>query len=273
MTENEELFQSSEHVSSAFDRLIQVLKILRSPGGCPWDRKQTINPFYKNLIEESYEYIDAVTYKEPHDAHEELGDVFLVASMLGIMHEEADHISLTEILDSVSEKLIRRHPHVFADAAAENPDAVVELWDSIKENIEGRKSQDSIFSHITHSLPPLDKAQEIQKKAAKNGFDWDQMQLVLEKMQEEIGELQEALQNNRTDQIEEEIGDLLFTAVNISRFAGIQASIALHKSSNKFMKRFNAMQKQLSEKHIELQKDNMKAMETAWNEVKDQEVR
>jgi len=271
MTENKDLFHSSEHVSSAYERLIQVLKILRSPEGCPWDRKQTINPFYKNLIEESYEYIDAVSCKEPHDAHEELGDVFLVASMLGIMHEEKDNTTLAEILDSVSEKLIRRHPHVFADAAAENSEEVVELWDSIKENIEGRKSQDSIFSHITHSLPPLDKAQEIQKKAAKKGFDWDHMQQVLNKMQEEISELQTALAENNSDQIEEEIGDMLFTAVNISRFAGVQASIALHKSSNKFMKRFNAMQKQLTEKRIELQKDNMEAMETIWNEVKDQE--
>lgn len=264
------ILKKTDTPGNAFDRLIKILTILRSPEGCPWDREQTINPFYKNLLEESYEYIDACTSKNVQDAHEELGDVFLVASMLSLMHQEDDSISINDILDNTSDKLIRRHPHVFEDAPADNSNEVIELWDSIKENIEGKSSRETIFSHITKTLPPLDKAYEIQKKASKKGFDWDEPQEVIPKITEEIDELKEAVENGIQDEIEEELGDILFSIVNLSRHLKIQPSIALHKSNNKFMKRFDAMKKYMDGQEIELKKDNQDKMETVWNKVKNE---
>ncbi len=250
---------SNKDISSSFNQLYNILKTLRSPNGCPWDREQTPESFYKNLIEESYEYIDAYLKKDINECSEELGDMFLVVTMLTIMHEERDDFSLVKVLDDTSEKLIRRHPHVFSEDTSayevENGDEVAVLWDSIKQNVEGKKSQD-IFKTIAASSPNLLQAVEIQKKARKVGFDWDSRTDVFKKVQEELEELACEVDGNshfdisvpeNKDRIIDEFGDTLFSMVNYARFLDIDPDEALYRANRKFKNRFSSMQQLLSE--------------------------
>jgi tetrapyrrole methylase family protein / MazG family protein len=250
---------SNDDISGSFKQLYTILKTLRSPNGCPWDREQTPESFYKNLIEESYEYIDAFLKKDISECSEELGDMFLVVTMLTIMHEERDDFSLVKVLDDVSEKLIRRHPHVFSEEKSayevENGEEVIILWDSIKQNVEGKKSQD-IFKNIPASAPNLLQAVEIQKKARKVGFDWDSKTDVFKKIQEELEELAMEVDGKNhidisepanKDRVIDEFGDTLFSMINYARFLDINPDEALYRANRKFKNRFRSMQQLLSD--------------------------
>ncbi|MCF7943226.1 MAG: nucleoside triphosphate pyrophosphohydrolase [Spirochaetia bacterium] len=250
---------NDDDISGSFKQLYNILKKLRSPNGCPWDREQTPESFYKNLIEESYEYIDAYLKKDISECSEELGDMFLVVTMLTIMHEERDDFSLVKVLDDVSEKLVRRHPHVFSEEKSTyevvNGDEVIVLWDSIKQNVEGKKSQD-IFKTIPAASPNLLQAVEIQKKARKVGFDWDSRTDVFKKVQEELEELAREVDGEthfdisepaNKDRIIDEFGDTLFSMINYARFLGIDPDEALYRANRKFKNRFSSMQQLLSD--------------------------
>ncbi len=257
--------------SQAADRLFEILRILRGPDGCPWDRSQTLESFHSNLLEESYEYIDALQQLDYPGCHEELGDVMLVLTMLGQMHEELDHVSFASMIDDTSDKLIRRHPHVFSNQQADHPDEVIALWDNIKEQVEGKvATEENFFHHIPKALPPLDRAKKIQKRAAKVGFDWDDVSGTLDKLREEIDELQEAAENGSLRDMEEEIGDVLFSIVNFSRHMKITPSTALHRTNEKFMHRFNVMRTKLKSQGMELDDTELADMETAWNQAKNE---
>jgi len=270
--QQEMLHRSSSNLSQAVERLYYILEVLRGPDGCPWDRDQTIDSFYKNILEEAYEYLDSYFNNDVNGSHEELGDLFLVISMLGMMHEERDNVSLASMLDNTSDKLIRRHPHVFAESSADNSDEVLELWDSIKQNVEGKTPEaDNYFNHVPKTLPPLDRAQKIQKKAASAGFDWDAVTGTIEKLREELDELEEAVASKKTVDIEEEIGDILFSIVNISRHLKVTSSIALHRTNEKFMKRFNMMRKKLEDHGVDMNKAELSVMEDAWNQAKNED--
>ncbi len=265
------LLKKSDSISQAAERLCSILRVLRSPEGCPWDRSQTIDSFYKNLLEESYEYIDAVLEKDVHGCHEEIGDVMLVVCMLGLMHEERDQTGFHEMIDLTSEKLLRRHPHVFSDEQADNPDEVLKLWNAIKEDVEGKApAADNFFQHVPKAMPPLDRAQKIQKKAAQVGFDWDTVHGAIEKLREEINELEAAAASQNAEDIEEEIGDLLFSMVNISRHCSVTASIALHKANEKFIKRFHAMSEKLIQQGKTLEDADLGEMDAAWDQAKNE---
>ena len=265
---------SSSHVS-AFNRLYEILKMLRSPDGCPWDRDQTPETFYKNLIEESYEYIDAFIKKDIEECAEELGDMYLVVSMLTIMHEEMNHFSLTQVLDSTSEKLVRRHPHVFKNnftekITADNPEEVVDLWNSIKENIEGKKNKENVFAFIPGSMPNILQAVEIQKKAKKYGFDWEQASEVFEKIREELNELSiEVESNSDRSKIINEFGDILFSLINYARFLKIDPDEALFRTNTKFKNRFTSMAELMKQDGIDLDDDNeLELMDQYWEKAK-----
>ena len=265
------VMQRSASFSEAADRLFEILKILRSPDGCPWDRAQTLESFHSNLLEESYEYIDALQQLDHNGCREELGDVMLVVTMIGQMHEEQDQVSFASMIDDTSDKLIRRHPHVFSTQQADHPDQVIELWDAIKEQVEGKTpTEEDFFHHIPKALPPLDRAKKIQKRAAKVGFDWDEISGTLDKLREEIDELQEALSSSIHRDIEEEIGDMLFSIVNIARHVQITPSTALHRTNEKFMRRFNTMRALLKQQDIELSDADLEVMESAWNQAKNE---
>jgi tetrapyrrole methylase family protein / MazG family protein len=266
-----------------FADLYSVLTTLRSPDGCPWDREQTPQSFYKNLIEESYEYIDAFLKGDLAECREELGDMYLVVTMLVIMHEECGDFSLEDVLAEVSEKLIRRHPHVFRreslSSTPEDGSQVLKLWNSIKENVEGKKSED-IFSRIPASAPNLIQAVEIQKKARKTGFDWDNRPEVLQKIREEIEELEEAVEASGSraedqEKIAEEFGDVLFSLINYARFISVDPNEALFRANRKFKLRFARMQQLLLEEGHDILEEilPLQVLDTAWEKVKREVLR
>lgn len=262
----------------AYGRLLDIIATLRGPEGCPWDRKQTPESIAPNLLEETYELIDAIESGNTENEREELGDLYLLVGMISYMHQQSGTFSIKEILDEISDKLVRRHPHVFGDEKRENPDEVVELWNSIKKNVENKEEMDSVTEQIPRSLPPLERSFKLQKKVSKVGFDWEDRTGPVDKMMEELRELEELLQQDeqltthlRNGAVEEEIGDLLFSLVNVCRFFDIDPSVALHKTNTKFVRRFQHIEKRFRERELELSGDNFSEMERYWQEAKQDE--
>ena len=254
---------------NAVDRLYTIITILRAPGGCPWDRKQTNKTTTESMIDESYEYLDGVIKKDIASEREEIGDVMINVFMNLRIHEEAGEFSPIDALNEVSDKLIRRHPHVFGEEKADNPDEVLSLWNSVKENVEGHKDKASdFFSHIPSSLPPLEKAYEIQKKLKKVGFDWEDTEGIIAKIEEELQEVKDAITSGNMDDTELEIGDLLFSVINLSRFLKIRPNTALFRTNEKVMKRFQSLFDMAQERGIPLDKDHAVEMNLLWDEIK-----
>jgi len=264
----------------AFEALYNVVAKLRGPDGCPWDREQTPSTLRGHLIEECYECIEAIDEKNPAHICEELGDVYLLTTMLAFMHEEEQSekkITVSDVLNGITEKLIRRHPHVFGELKVKNSAEVLDNWAKIKIEKEGRKSKNSILDKTGCGIPPLDRALKLQKKAAKAGFDWPNLSGVISKTQEELEEVREAAleaANQFTDEkqapqkLEEELGDLLFSVVNLCRYLGADPSLALHRANGKFIKRFQYVEKKMNETGQPMEKWNLQAMDTFWDEAK-----
>jgi len=256
-------------VAVAFQRLYTVIKKLRSPSGCPWDREQTPITMRPNLIEEVFECIDAIDEENDDHIKEELGDIFLLATMISYMKEEEGSFSVADVLTGISDKLIRRHPHVFKDASlATNPEEVIELWNAIKKN---EKKHDSILDSVPTHFPPLEYAYKMQKKAAKVGFDFQHINDAIVKLREEIEECEEALKDNSRKHIDAEIGDLIFSALNVARLAGVDPSLALHAANKKFKKRFQHVEQRMSETGKNLESEHADMMNTYWDEAKENE--
>ena len=281
----------------AFNRLYNVVKILRCPEGCPWDKEQTPLSMRRDLIEETFEAVDAITQEDSFHAKEELGDVMLNATMISYMYEQKGDFSVAEVLNDLAEKLIRRHPHVFpesegsvcANTPVKNGEQVLNQWDRIKENLEGRKTE-CILDEVPQGFPPLLKAYKMQKKAAKKGFDWDNVEDVKAKITEELAEVEEArlkvnelLKNQDAHvfemksskeadeaqkELEGEIGDLLFAVVNYARHLGVDPETALNATNTKFHKRFSYVQKKMEENEIPMIQENLSKMDEFWNEAK-----
>ena len=283
--------------AKAFNRLYNVVKILRCPEGCPWDKEQTPLSMRRDLIEETFEAVDAITQEDSFHAKEELGDVMLNATMISYMYEQKGDFSVAEVLNELAEKLIRRHPHVFpesegsvcANTPVKNGEQVLNQWDRIKENLEGRKTE-CILDEVPQGFPPLLKAYKMQKKAAKKGFDWDNVEDVKAKITEELAEVEEArlkvnelLKNQDVHvfemksskeadeaqkELEGEIGDLLFAVVNYARHLGVDPETALNATNTKFHKRFSYVQKKMEENEIPMIQENLSKMDEFWNEAK-----
>ena len=281
----------------AFNRLYNVVKILRCPEGCPWDKEQTPLSMRRDLIEETFEAVDAITQEDSFHAKEELGDVMLNATMISYMYEQKGDFSVAEVLNELAKKLIRRHPHVFpesegsvcANTPVKNGEQVLNQWDRIKENVEGRKTE-CILDEVPQGFPPLLKAYKMQKKAAKKGFDWDNVEDVKAKITEELEEVEEArlkvnelLKNQDVHvfemksskeadeaqkELEGEIGDLLFAVVNYARHLGVDPETALNATNTKFHKRFSYVQKKMEENEIPMIQENLSKMDEFWNEAK-----
>ena len=251
----------------------------------------------RDLIEETFEAVDAITQEDPFHAKEELGDVMLNATMISYMYEQKGDFSVAEVLNDLAEKLIRRHPHVFpesegsvcANTPVKNGEQVLNQWDRIKENVEGRKTE-CILDEVPQGFPPLLKAYKMQKKAAKKGFDWDNVEDVKAKITEELEEVEEArlkvnelLKNQDVHvfemksskeadeaqkELEGEIGDLLFAVVNYARHLGVDPETALNATNTKFHKRFSYVQKKMEENEIPMIQENLSKMDEFWNEAK-----
>ena len=261
-------FTRHENYEEALDQLRTIIAHLRSDNGCPWDREQTGEDITLNLIDEAYEYLDALRNESKSDAMEELGDVFLNVLMLGRIQEETDEMFVIGALNSVSEKLIRRHPHVFSSASADSPGDVLELWNRMKAKEGKMPKEDDFFSRIPPALPIFEKAAEIQQKMRKVGFDWPDSDGVFEKVQEEIREVRESLEGG--GDTEEELGDLLFSVINLTRFLGYNPSYALRRANEKVQARFNRVVAQAREEGLELKTANLDQMEALWQRAKDE---
>ena len=251
-----------------FEQLYNIITRLRSPNGCPWDRAQTPDSIKENLIEEAYECLDAIIENDFEHICEELGDIYLLVTFIAIMYEEKSIFTSGDIFEGICSKLIRRHPHVFADAEADTPDKVKHQWDEIKEKVEGRQHDDSVLDSVPKHYPPLLKATKLQKKAAKNKFDWEHIDDVFVKLEEEIAEFRAAVDSEVSTDIEEEIGDILFTIVNISRFLKIDPSTALTKTNNKFSDRFRYLEAEIKKSGRKLTESSLEEMDRLWNEAK-----
>jgi tetrapyrrole methylase family protein/MazG family protein len=265
------LFMQNQKLSQAeaFKGLYDIIVRLRAPDGCPWDREQTPMSLRGDLIEETYECVEAIDQKDPAHIREELGDVFLLVTMLAYMHEQEGSFSVADALTGVSEKLIRRHPHVFGDVKVKDSAEVLDNWARIKVEQEGRKPKDSILDEVSHGLPPLDRSYKLQKKAAKVGFDWSEVKDVIGKIEEELGEVnEEILRSNTVEEIEGELGDLLFSVVNLCRFLHIEPSVALQRTNVKFENRFKHVEKRMKETNQEMKQGNLSVMDKFWEEAK-----
>ena len=257
--------QPDQTYKSLYDIIIR----LRAPDGCPWDREQDPFSLRKCLVEESYECIEAINEQNPEHIKEELGDLFLVATFLAYIHEEKGVFSVADTLQAACDKLIRRHSHVFGEVKAKDSREAIDNWTKIKLEQEGRKPKDSILDEVSAGLPPLDRAWKLQKQAAKAGFDWPDIGGVAEKVKEELAELMEAVNEKAGgEKIEEELGDLLFSVVNLCRFLKADSSVALHRTNSKFIKRFKLVEKMMKENGLEMKQENLAIMDRYWNEAK-----
>jgi tetrapyrrole methylase family protein/MazG family protein len=282
MKDDDELRQAAGGPDAAFLRLYGIVGRLRGPGGCPWDIEQTPQSLRGDLIEETYECIEALDEKDARHIAEELGDLFLLVTMLSFMHEEEAAagragFTVADALNAVSEKLIRRHPHVFGKVQVKNSAEVLDNWAKIKVEQEGRKPKDSLLDDVSRSLPPLDRAWKLQKKAAKCGFDWPDGEGVIGKIKEELGEVEEELttelhgvarRGENAEQIEAELGDLLFSAVNLCRYLKVEPSVALQRTNEKFVRRFKFVEKKMKEAGAEMCAENLEMMDGFWNAAK-----
>jgi tetrapyrrole methylase family protein/MazG family protein len=264
-----------EHPAEAFAGLYDIVARLRAPGGCPWDREQTPATLRGDLVEETYEVLEAIDEKESSHVREELGDLFLLVTMLSYMYEQEGLFSVAEVLAGVSEKLIRRHPHVFGETTVKDSAEVLENWARIKVVQEGRAPKDSALDEVSRALPPLDRAYKLQKKAAKLGFDWLRIDGVVAKVEEELEEIKEILRQNpagrtggEAEALEGELGDLLFSAVNLCRFLKADPSVCLNRTNVKFTGRFKYAEKRMKESGRVMGRENSAALDAYWDEAK-----
>ena len=255
----------------SFDRLVDVVAMLRSKNGCPWDLAQTHESLKADLIEEAYELIEAIDAKVPKKICDELGDLLMQVMLHSQIATDQNEFGVDEVIENLTEKLVRRHPHVFGSVVATDENEVLENWEEIKRGEDGNKDRKSSLDGIPHSLPSLQRAEKIQKKASRAGFDWDTTEDVLPKLQEEIDEIEESIRNDDITEIEMEIGDLLFSVVNLCRFLNVQPEEALRKSTRKFADRFQRMETTLERTNKTFKDYDLSTLDQIWEQVKQQE--
>ena len=248
--------------------LIEIMRILREPGGCPWDAEQTHESIKKNLIEETYEVIEAINKNDKELLCEELGDTLMQVVFHAQMEKEAGTFDFDDVSDGVCKKLIERHPHVFGEVAISGVDDVLTNWDAIKRKSKGQKSTTESMQSVPRELPALMRATKLQKKAADVGFDWNDVSGALDKLEEEIAELRAAIANKDKENIAEELGDILFSAVNVSRFVKTDAEEALTAASDKFLSRFTKVETLAKEREIDMKSVGIDELDKLWDEAK-----
>lgn len=245
-----------------FQRLLDIMKKLRAPGGCPWDREQTIDSLKPYLLEETYETLEAMDVGG--DALKgELGDLLLQIVFQSLIMEEEGHFDIEDVSKGIADKLVRRHPHIFGDVDVKDSQEVLVNWEKIKSEEKEHEHRKSILDGIPTTFPPLMRAKKLQAKAARVGFDWKEVDGALVKMEEEIEEMREAFANNDVVNLKEEIGDVIFSMVNVARLAGIDVVDALTQTNNKFEKRFRYI-----EDNCDIEKADLETMDKLWNKAK-----
>jgi MazG family protein len=250
-------------------RLRYVVHRLRAPGGCPWDQEQTHESLIPHVLEEAYEVVDAIRSGDPALLCEELGDLLLQPVLHAEIAAETGAFDLDKMAHGLSEKLIRRHPHVFGEATAATSDAVLTQWDAIKRTEKGTQKEGHLHG-VGAGLPALMRAQKLQKKAARVGFDWPEAAPVFAKIREEADELEKAVAEGHAANMTDELGDLLFSVVNLARKLGIEAEAALAEANEKFVRRFHAVEANLAGEGKPLEEASLAEMDAAWDAIKRQ---
>ena len=249
--------------------LIALIKKLRAPDGCPWDRKQKPRDIGKYVLDEAYEVADALETADPQAIKEELGDLLFQILFLAEMEDEFNQFSLADVIAGIKEKMIRRHPHVFGDVQVNSVQEVKENWQEIKKKERSHKSnEDDLFAGVPLSLPALKRAQKITSIASTYGFDWPNTEDIRKKLKEELQEFDAAVKKGNNNMIEEELGDIFFTIVNLSRFLSVDAETALSKTTGKFLRRFSYVTDQLSTHGISIKEATLAQMDALWDEAK-----
>lgn len=274
----EEVAYDESDPKLAIPRLREIVRRLRAPDGCPWDIEQTHESLIPNLLEEAYEAADAIRSGDRAHMREELGDLMLQAVMHAQIADEAGDFDLDAVATDISDKLVRRHPHVFGDSDADNTEAVLAQWDEIKsaEKAEAKGADapaPSALDGVPVAMPALMRAKELQKKAAKVGFDWEKADDVLPKLREEVDEVTAAMAGNDDDHTAAEIGDLLFSVVNLARKLKVDPEAALASANDKFSRRFVAVEEQITNSGRSMKDCELADLDAAWDAVKAAEVR
>jgi tetrapyrrole methylase family protein/MazG family protein len=253
-----------------FDELVNLMTTLRGPDGCPWDRKQSLPDLKPFVIEEAYEVVDAIDGDDRAALREELGDLLLQAVFIAEVTREEGTFDIYDSITAIHDKLVRRHPHVFADVEANDAEQVLVNWEKLK-NEERKAENKSVLAGVPASLPALLKASRLTEKAARVGFDWRRTEDVFDKLDEEMAELREAVGTGDLQRMEDEVGDLLFTIANIARKIGVNAEEALQSTNRKFTRRFGSMESQVRERGQNLDELTLEEMDSLWDEAKSAE--
>lgn len=261
--------KSVENKSNAlFQDLIELMRKLRSEEGCPWDKEQNHESLKPHLVEETYELIDAIDSGMPEKLKEELADLFFHIIFHCQIAKEKGVFDISDIMALCLDKMTRRHPHVFGDTTTKTPEEVIDQWEKIKKQEKGNEERKFIVDGLPKHLPALQKAQKLQKKVARVGFDWTNIEGVIAKIDEELAETKEAIKGNNKEDIEEEIGDLLFSVVNLSRFLKFDTENVLHKTIYKFVDRFRKIETELASRGKDIEKCTLEELDSIWNEIK-----
>jgi tetrapyrrole methylase family protein/MazG family protein len=250
----------------SFQKLVDIMTQLRSEDGCPWDRVQTSETLKPYLIEETYELIEAIDEKDPGKIKEELGDLLLQIVFHAQIAKDQEEFDINDVIEGISSKMVSRHPHVFGDAEFETPEDVTKQWQDRKK--EEGKFRESALEGVPKNLPSLLRAHRLQSRAARVGFDWEKVEDVFGKLDEELKEFKVALENKDKREIEDELGDIFFVLVNISRFVGINAEEALRKTISKFISRFRYIEMKAAGRGRQLSDMPPDEMDALWNEAK-----
>jgi nucleoside triphosphate diphosphatase len=259
-------FEMNRSAADQFEKLCDIVAKLRAPGGCPWDREQTHESLLPALIEEAYEVAEAARQKDDAHFREELGDLLLLIVMHAEIASEAGHFDIEEILGELSEKLVRRHPHVFGTSDAHDAGAVLKQWEAIKR--EEKKADSHYLASLPKALPALVRAQKAQSKAARVNFDWTEVRDVVAKVEEELREMKDAIGSQDRRTIEDEVGDLFFAVVNLARKYKIDAESALQAATDKFVARFNRLEDELRRQGKRLGDVDLAEMDAIWDRIK-----
>jgi tetrapyrrole methylase family protein/MazG family protein len=262
---------TEKHDGSRFDRLVEIMAMLRSPAGCPWDRAQDSTSLKPYLLEEAYEVLEAIEEGAPHKLKDELGDLLFQVIFHAQLARERGDFDIDDILAGTIAKMTRRHPHVFGAAAASTPKEALQNWEEIKRQEKTADQATSVLDGVPRQLPSLLRAQRLQDKAARVGFDWPDIAQVWAKLSEELRELHASMDRHNRAEIAEELGDVLFVLVNLARWLEINPDEALHNTSKKFIQRFQYIERELSRQGKTPQQATLAEMDALWEQAKHQE--
>jgi MazG family protein len=264
------------------DRLVEIMATLRGPNGCPWDKQQDFNSLKPMLVEEVYEVLEAIENEDFDGLAEELGDLLLHVVFHAHLAREAGRFDINTVIEKISDKLVRRHPHVFGNESASTPEEVIKNWEAIKAQEKAEKlknrtpEQRSLLEGIPNKLPALHEAHQISSRAARVGFDWPDIEGIFDKLQEEVRELRAVISSSadesRRERLEDEIGDMFFVMVNIARFLKIDSESALKRANRKFKTRFRYMEAEIAKQGKSLEQTSLKEMETLWQKAKSETI-